>query len=65
MMKNLALSLLVLGATAAASSAQTATAGRYDPATERTYGGVVTSVISVAGSDGTSFKSNVVVLVSP
>jgi hypothetical protein len=54
MMKHLALSLLVLGATAAASSAQTGTAaGRYDPATERTYGGVVTSVISVAGSDGT------------
>ncbi len=54
MMKNLALSLLVLAATAAASSAQTGKApGRYDPAAEHTYGGVVTSVISVAGADGT------------
>jgi len=54
MIKNLALSLLVLGVTAAASSAQTGKpAGRYDPATERTYGGVVTSVISVASADGT------------
>jgi hypothetical protein len=54
MIKNLALSLLILGVTAAASSAQTGkAASRYDPASERTYGGVVTSVISVAGADGT------------
>ncbi len=54
MMKSLALSVLVLGVTAAASSAQTGkTPGRYDPAAERTYGGVVTSVISVASADGT------------
>jgi hypothetical protein len=54
MMKHLALSLLVLGATAASASAQTGKApGRYDPAAEQTYGGVVTSVISVASADGT------------
>jgi hypothetical protein len=54
MMKNFALSLLVLGATAAVSSAQTGKApDRYDPATERAYGGIVTAVISAAGPDGT------------
>jgi hypothetical protein len=52
MVKNLALSLLVLGATVAAS-VQTENAGRYDPKAERSYGGVVTSVISVASADGT------------
>jgi hypothetical protein len=53
MIKNIALSLLVLGATAAAASAQTEkAAGRYDPKAERSYGGVVTSVISVASADG-------------
>jgi hypothetical protein len=36
MMKNLALSLLVLGVTAAASSAQTGKAPGSDPAAERT-----------------------------
>ena len=54
MIRNLALSLVVLAATAAASSAQTGNApGRYDPAAEATYAGVVTSVISVASPDGT------------
>ncbi|HUC39620.1 MAG TPA: hypothetical protein VMR92_02205 [Gemmatimonadales bacterium] len=54
MMKNLALSLLVLGVTASASFAQSGkAAARYDPAAEQTYGGVVTSVISVASPDGT------------
>ena len=54
MMKNLALSLLVLGAAATTSYAQTDHAGgRYDPNAERSYGGVVTNVISVAGRDGT------------
>ena len=53
MMKHLVLSLLVLGVTAAASSAQTDKARRYDPAAERTYGGVVSSVISVTSTDGT------------
>ena len=53
MMKHLALSLLVLGVTAATSAAQTKVAGQYDPNAERSYGGVVTSVISIAGPDGT------------
>jgi hypothetical protein len=54
MTKNLALSLLILGATVVSSSAQTEkAAGRYEPNAERTYGGVVTTVISVAGADGT------------
>ena len=54
MIRNIALSLVVLAATAASSSAQTGNApGRYDPAAETTYAGVVTSVISVASPDGT------------
>ena len=54
MMKHLALSLLVLGAAATASYAQTEkAAGRYEPNAERSYGGVVVSVISVAAADGT------------
>jgi hypothetical protein len=54
MMKHLALSLLVVGAVATTSSAQTGkAAGRYDPNAERSYGGVVINVISVAAADGT------------
>ena len=54
MLKNIALSLLVLGVTATAAPAQTGkAASQYDPAAERTYGGVVTAVISVASPDGT------------
>jgi hypothetical protein len=54
MIKNLALSLLVLGAVATTSYAQTEkAAGSYDPNAERSYGGVVLNVISVAGPDGT------------
>jgi hypothetical protein len=55
MMRNVALSLLVLGVVATTSAAQPsdAAAGRYDPSVEASYGGVVTSVISVVGSDGT------------
>ena len=54
MMKNLALSVLVLGAVATTSYAQADhVGGRYHPNAERSYGGVVSSVISVAGRDGT------------
>jgi hypothetical protein len=55
MMRNLALSLLVLGVVATTSFAQTppAAAGYYDPSTEGSYAGVVSSVVSVAGPDGT------------
>ena len=54
MIRNIALSLVVLAATAVSASAQTGSVpGRYDPAAEATYAGVVTSVISVASPDGT------------
>jgi hypothetical protein len=54
MIRRLALSLLVLGvaATAAAQSPGTAP-GRYDPAKEVSYTGIITGVVSVAGPDGT------------
>jgi hypothetical protein len=53
MLRNIALSALVLGVTATASAQTDMAAGQYDPAAERTYGGVVTAVISVASPDGT------------
>lgn len=53
MMRNIVLSLLVLGVTATASAQTGKAASQYDPAAERTYGGVVTAVISVASPDGT------------
>jgi hypothetical protein len=55
MMRSLALSLLVLGVVATTSAAQTSgtAPGQYDPNIEGSYAGIVTSVISVAGPDGT------------
>jgi len=55
MMRNLGVSVLVAGVLVASASAQsrsTATA-QYDPTAEVSYGGVVASVISVVGPDGT------------
>ena len=54
MMRSLALSLLVLGVFATTSVAQSSrpAPGQYDPGVEGSYGGVVTSVISVTGPDG-------------
>ena len=52
MIKHLALSSFVLSLVATIAAAQAPPAGRYDPAVEASYGGVVTSVISVAGPDG-------------
>lgn len=50
MMKRLGLSLLILGAVATTAAAQS---GQYDPAIEGSYGGIVTSVVSASGPDGT------------
>ena len=52
MIKNFALSLLVLGVTASASAQTGKAPVRYDPVTERSYDGMVTGVISVASPDG-------------
>jgi hypothetical protein len=54
MRRSLALSLLVLGVFATTSAAQSSgtAPGQYDPSVEGSYGGVVTSVISVTGPDG-------------
>jgi hypothetical protein len=55
MMRSLALSLLVVGVFATTSAAQSpgAASGPYNATAEGVYGGIVTSVISVAGPDGT------------
>jgi hypothetical protein len=55
MMRSLALSLLVLGVVATTAAAQPpgTTPGQYDPNIEGSYSGIVTSVISVTGPDGT------------
>ncbi len=54
MMRTLALSLLVLGVVATTAAAQSSsTPGQYDPNIEGSYGGIVTSVVSVTGPDGT------------
>jgi len=54
MMKSLTLSLFVLGlgVIATTAAAQPPEPGRYDPRVEASYGGVVTSVVSVVGPDG-------------
>ena len=54
MMRSLTL-LLVVGFFATTSAAQSAgvAPGPYDPTVEGLYGGIVTSVISVVGPDGT------------
>ena len=55
MMRSLALSLLVLGVVATTAAAQPpgTRPASYDPNIEASYGGVVVSVISVTGPDGT------------
>ena len=57
MIRRFALSILMLGIVAATAVAQPkappTAPGRYDPNAELTYGGIVASVISVAGPDGT------------
>jgi len=53
MMKRLSLSLLGLGLVAAAAAAQPPAPGKYNPATEASYAGVITGVVSVAAPDGT------------
>ena len=54
MMRTLALSLIVLGVVSTASAQPPDKApGSYDSKSERTFGGIVASVISVAGVDGT------------
>lgn len=52
MVKRLVLSSFVLSCVATLASAQPPAAGRYDAAVEASYGGVVTSVVSVASADG-------------
>ena len=52
MMRSLALSVVILGSVATIAAAQPPEPGRYDPRVEASYGGVVTSVISVVGPDG-------------
>jgi len=52
MVKRLVLSAFVFSCVAALASAQPPAAGRYDAAVETTYGGVVTTVVSAAGPDG-------------
>jgi hypothetical protein len=55
MMRSLALSLLVLGVVATAAAAQPSGTmpGQYDPNIEASYSGIVVSVMSVTGPDGT------------
>lgn len=55
MIRIVGISLLVAGALAASAAAQSraVSTSRYDPATEVTYGGVVTAVIAVTSPDGT------------
>lgn len=53
MLKRLALSSFALCVTATIAFAQPPAAGKYDPAVEASYAGVITQVISVAGPDGT------------
>jgi hypothetical protein len=53
MITRLALSSLVLGLTATVATAQPPAPGKYDPAIEASYAGVVTQVVSVTGPDGT------------
>ena len=52
MMRSLALSVVILGSVATIAAAQPPEPGRYDPRVEASYGGVVTSVVSVVGPDG-------------
>jgi hypothetical protein len=55
MIRHFTMSVLMAGALAASVAAQsrTATPAQYDPSAEAAYGGIITSVISVTGPDGT------------
>jgi hypothetical protein len=52
MVTRLALSSFALSLAATIAAAQPPATGRYNPNSEATYAGVITSVISVAGPDG-------------
>jgi hypothetical protein len=52
MVTRLALSSFVLSLVASLAAAQPPAPGRYNPAVETTYAGVVFEVVSVAGPDG-------------
>jgi hypothetical protein len=54
MIRNLALSVFILGTTIGLAAQKPAGAARqYDPSTEQTYKGVITDVIATNGKDGT------------
>ncbi len=53
MIKHLALASFALCLTATIALAQPPAPGKYDPAVEGSYGGIITQVVSVAGPDGT------------
>ena len=53
MTKHLALASFALCVTATIALAQPPAPGKYDPAVEASYGGVITGVVSVAAPDGT------------
>jgi hypothetical protein len=53
MTARLALSSFALSLVATIAAAQAPPAGRYDPAVEASYAGVIVGVVSVAGPDGT------------
>jgi hypothetical protein len=52
MTARLALSSFALSLVATIAAAQAPPAGRYDPAVEASYAGVIVGVVSVAGPDG-------------
>ena len=53
MMNRLALASFALCITATIALAQPPAPGKYDPAVEASYGGVITGVVSVVAPDGT------------
>ena len=53
MMKRLALASFALCVTATIALAQPPAPGKYDPAVEASYAGVITGVVSVVSPDGT------------
>ena len=53
MMKHFALASFALCVTATIALAQPPAPGKYDPAVEASYGGVITGVVSVVAPDGT------------
>jgi hypothetical protein len=54
MMRNIAVSVFVIGACVTLAAQTPGTASRiYDPAEEVTYGGIITTVVPTDGADGT------------